>query len=174
MEQLTTYRVKGKETQITFLFKYDLKGNLRQFEIEDGELTPEQMIWLYRGNFPASQQLIINNWMKEEVYIKHFDVEVSPADLTFEALWELYDYKVSRLDSLKAFNKLNKGDVIKCFLEVPYYIKSLAKNPGIGKLHLSTYISKRRFDDERIITIGKNQNGVLSQLAKKMKPKYTE
>ncbi len=168
MEQLTTYRAKGKTIGLVFLFKYDLNGNLKLFEIEEGELDDKQMTWLYSNNFPAKESLLVNNWMKAQDYIKHFEVEVSPANLTFEALWELYDYKVSKLDSIKAFNKLKTGDVIKCFIEVPYYLKSLQKNAGIGKLHLSTYISKRRFDDERVISVGKNQNGVLSQLAKTM------
>jgi hypothetical protein len=171
MEQLTTYRAKGKTIGLVFLFKYDLNGNLKLFEIEEGDLTDKQMTWLYSNNFPAKESLIVNNWMKHQDYIKHFEVEVSPADLTFEALWELYDYKVSKLDSIKAFNKLKQGDIIKCFIEVPYYLKSLQKNAGIGKLHLSTYISKRRFDDERILTIGKNQNSVLGQLARKITTK---
>ncbi|WP_395075358.1 hypothetical protein [Flavobacterium sp.] len=167
MEQLTTYRAKGKTIGLVFLFKYDLNGILKLFEIEEGELTDDQMKWLYSPKFPATESIILNTWMKHEKYINLFNVEVSPADLSFEALWELYDYKVSKLDGIKAFNKLKQGDVIKCFIEVPYYLKSLIKNPGIGKLHLSTYISKRRFDDERVITIGKNHNGVLSQLANK-------
>jgi hypothetical protein len=171
MEQLTTYRAKGKTIGLVFLFKYDLNGNLKLFEIEDGELNDDQIGWLYSNNFPAKEALILNNWMKLESFLKHFTVEVSPADLSFEALWELYDYKVSKQDAVKEFKKLKQGDVIKCFVEVPYYLKSLQKNAGIGKLYLSTYIHKRRFDDERTIIIGKNQNGVLSQLAKKMTTK---
>lgn len=171
MEQLTTYRAKGKTIGLVFLFKYDLNGNLKLFEIEEGDLNTDQINWLYSHNFPATETLIVNQWMKEERYLKHFTVEVSPADLTFEALWEKYDYKVSRQDSVKAFNKLKQGDIIKCFIEVPYYLKSLQKNAGIGKLHLSTYISKRRFDDERIVSIGKNQNSMLGGLAKKMTTK---
>ena len=168
---LTTYRAKGKTIGLVFLFKYDLNGNLKMFEIEEGELSDEQMKWFYSHRFPAKEQLLIANWMKSPYYIEKFSVEVSPADLTFEALWELYDYKVSKLDSIKAFNKLKQGDIIKCFIEVPYYLKSLQKNAGIGKLHLSTYISKRRFDDERILTIGKNQNSMLGSLARKMTTK---
>jgi hypothetical protein len=172
MEQLTTYRAKGKTIGLVFLFKYDLNGNLKLFEIEDGELDGKQMKWLFSGsNFPANESIIKTIWRVQQSYTKVFEVEVSPADLSFDSLWELYDYKVSKLDSMKAFGKLKQGDVIKCFIEVPYYLKSLQKNAGIGKLHLSTYISKRRFDDERILTIGKNQNGVLSQLAKKMTTK---
>ena len=168
MEQLTTYRAKGKTIGLVFLFKYDLNGNLKLFEIEEGELNPQQMKWLFAGaNFPANESIIKTIWMLDKKYTSVFDVEVSPADLSFDALWQLYDYKVSKLESQNAFKKLKQGDIIKCFIEVPYYLKSLQKNAGIGKLHLSTYISKRRFDDERAPTVGKNYNGILHQLAKK-------
>ena len=33
MGPLTTYRAKGKEIGLVFLFKYDLMGNLRLFEV---------------------------------------------------------------------------------------------------------------------------------------------
>jgi hypothetical protein len=172
MEQLTTYRAKGKEIGLVFLFKYDLNGNFKLFEIEDGELNGEQMKWLFcQANFPANESIIKTIWMLQEKYLKHFTVEVSPANLSFEALWELYDYKVSKQDAINQFKKLKQGDLIKCFVEVPYYLSYLKKNSGIGKLHLATYISKRRFEDERTITIGKNQNGVLAQLANKMTKK---
>lgn len=191
MEQLTTYRAKGKTIGLVFLFKYDLNGNLKLFEIEEGTLNKEQRHWLLTGylpknavfenakellallepRFPDEEIIIKTLWMNDVKYTSVFEVEVSPADLSFDALWELYDYKVSKLDSIKAFNKLKQGDIIKCFIEVPYYLKSLQKNAGIGKLHLSTYISKRRFDDERILTIGKNQNAMLGGLAKKLTKK---
>lgn len=47
MEQLTTYRAKGKEIGLVFLFKYDLNGNFKLFEISEGELNDEQMKWLF-------------------------------------------------------------------------------------------------------------------------------
>lgn len=166
MEQLTTYRAKGKDLGLIFLFKYDLNGNLKVFIIEEGELNAQQMKWLFSGaNFPANESIMKSIWMKEEKYLKVFIVEISPADLSFEALWLLYDHKVAKQDAQKSFSKLKQGDVIKCFIEVPYYLQYLKQNPGIGKLHLATYINKRRFDDERPILKGKNFNPILTDLA---------
>ena len=42
MNQLTTYRAKGKDSGLIFLFKYHLNGNLKLFEIEEGELSQLQ------------------------------------------------------------------------------------------------------------------------------------
>jgi hypothetical protein len=166
MEQLATYKAKGKEIGLIFLFKYDLNGNLRAFNIVEGELDDRQIKWLFSPNFPANETIMKTVWQKDEKYTKVFEVEFAPADISFEALWQLYDYKVSKLDAQKAFKKLKEQDIIKCFIEVPYYLASLAKS-GVGKLHLSTYINKRRFEDERQYTAGKNQNPMLSSLAYK-------
>ncbi|MBY0485663.1 MAG: hypothetical protein K2P85_00495 [Flavobacteriaceae bacterium] len=167
MEQFTTYRAKGKTIGLTFLFKYDLNGNLKAFQIEEGELNNDQIHWLFSMNFPAHETIIRSLWMKDEKYTKVFIVEVSPADLSFEALWILYDNKVAKNDAIKSFNKLKQGDVIKCFIEIPFYLQYLKKNPGIGKLYLATYINKRRFEDERTQSVGKVFNPELHNLAKK-------
>ncbi len=170
MEHYTTYRAKGKTIGLIFLFKYDLNGNLKAFQIEEGELNGEQMKWLFsHSNFPANESIIRSLWMKDEKYTKVFVVEVSPADLSFEALWILYDNKVAKNDAIKSFSKLKQGDVIKCFIEIPFYLQYLKKNPGIAKLYLATYINKRRFEDERVIPVGKVFNPVLKDLAKKNK-----
>jgi hypothetical protein len=168
MEQLTTYRAKGKTIGLEFLFKYDLNGNLKEFQIVEGELDGKQYNWLFAsGNFPANESIIIRGWMTESKYLNIFEVSVSPADISFEALWELYDHKVSKFESQKAFNKLKQTDIIKCFIEIPFYKKYLEKNSGVGKLHLSTYINKRRFDDERVVKVGKVYNRQLIDLANK-------
>lgn len=168
--ELTTYRAKGKEIGLVFLFKYDLNGNLKLFEIEEGTLSIKQENWLFNiNNFP-SNELKMKHWAKSEEFNKKFEVSVSPADISFDSIWNLYNHKVSRFDAEKQFKKLKHGEVIKCFIEIPYYLETLKKNPGLAKLHLATYINKRRFDDERpkeTIKVGKVFNPVLKDLAVK-------
>ena len=167
MEQLTTYRAQGKSIGLVFLFKYDLNGNLKLFEICEGELNQEQTKWLF-SHFPANEIIMTTVWMKDEKYTKVFTVTVSPADLSFDALWNLFDYKVSRQDAEKQFKKLKPAEIIKCFTEIPFYLDHLKKNPGIGKLHLATYINKRRYEDERpqvAMKVGKVFNPLLKDLA---------
>ena len=123
IEQLTTYRAKGKDIGLEFLFKYDLNGNLREFKIEEGQLNGEQMVWLFSSNFPATEGVIKANWMKLDKYKKVFEVQVSPADLSFEAFWKLYDYKVDKFQADKYFKKLKEADIIKLFLSIPEYKK---------------------------------------------------
>ena len=148
MEQLTTYRAKGKEIGLVFLFKYDLNGNLKLFEVCEGTLTPAQMKWLFVGaNFPANESIIKSIWMKEKAYKDKFEIEVSPAKLDFETLWNLYDNKVKRVESEKQFNKLKEADLIKIFLSVPRYREYLQRK-RIAQAHLSTFINQRYFEDD--------------------------
>ena len=148
MEQLTTYRAKGKSIGLVFLFKYDLNGNLKLFEISEGELNANQMKWLFAGaNFPANESIIKTVWMKEIAYKEKFEIEVSPAKLDFETLWNLYDNKVKRVESEKQFNKLKEADLIKLFLSVPRYREYLQRK-RIAQAHLSTFINQRYFEDD--------------------------
>lgn len=167
MEPLTTYRAKGKEIGLVFLFKYDLMGNLRLFEVCEGVLNPEQRHWLLTGylpdnakfenakellaqlepRFPHEENIMKTVWMKLKKYLNVFEVEISPADLSFEALWNLYGYKESRKEAEKFFNRLTEEEKIKCFIQVPKYKKKLAKSP-ISQALLATWINKQRFNDE--------------------------
>lgn len=148
MEQFTTYRAKGKEIGLVFLFKYDLKGNLKLFEIAEGELNAQQMKWLFASaNFPADESIMRTIWMKEIKYLKVFEIEKSVANLSFEALWNLYDNKVKKFESEKSFKKLKEADIIKCFLAIPGYNKYLQRK-GVAKAHLSTFINQRYFEDD--------------------------
>jgi hypothetical protein len=148
MEQLTTYRAKGKDIGLIFLFKYDLNGNLKLFEISEGELNALQMKWLFAGaNFPANESIIKTIWIKDKVFRDKFEIDVSPAKLDFESLWILYDNKVKRHESEKQFLKLKEADVIKIFISVPKY-KDYLLRKRIAQAHLSTYINQRYFEDD--------------------------
>ena len=148
MEQFTTYRAKGKEIGLVFLFKYDLKGNLKLFEIAEGELNANQMKWLFASaNFPADESIMRSIWMKDKKYLKVFEIEKSVANLSFEALWNLYDNKVKKFECEKSFKKLKEADIIKCFLSIPGYSKYLQRK-GVAKAHLSTFINQRYFEDD--------------------------
>lgn len=147
MEFVTTYRAKGKEIGLVFLFKYDLNGNLKLFEIAEGELNGQQMKWLFSPNFPANESIIKAVWSKDKKYTKVFDIEKASADLSFEALWNLYNYKESRKDAEKLFAKLKEADIIKCFIQVPKYKNKIALS-GVSQALLATWLNKQRYNDE--------------------------
>lgn len=165
MEQLTTYRAKGNVIEIVLLFKYDLNSNLKLFEVSAGQLRDDQLKWLFE-HFPVNENMMTTIWMKDKKYIKVFDIEKSPADLSFEALWNLYGYKESRKDAENSFKKLTEQEKIKCFLQVPKYKKKLAQT-SLAQALLATWLNKQRFNDEYQEPVStKNFNPVIQDLAK--------
>ena len=148
MEQLTTYRAKGKDIGLVFLFKYNLNGHLREFKIEEGELNAAQMKWLFSGsNFPANETIIKSVWMTDKGYKAKFEVEKFVADISFDAFWNLWDLKVKKEPSEKAWNKLSEADKIKCFLNYKRYHAHLTKT-NQAKAHLVTWLNQKRYNDE--------------------------
>lgn len=146
-QQLTTYRAKGKTIGLEFLFKYDLNGNLKVFEIVEGELDERQRAWLFSNRFPVVENTMRTFWMKSPDYKKHFDVSVSPADLSFEAFWNLYDYKVDKIQTIKYFKRLSEPHLIKLFLSIPEY-KKFCVRKKIAMRYPSTYITQQSFLDD--------------------------
>ena len=85
--------------------------------------------------------------MKDKALRDKFEVETSPADLSFEALWKLYDHKVARLHAEKAFKKMKEETIIKCFVSIPIYKKYLAFSK-VGQAHLATFINGQYYENE--------------------------
>jgi hypothetical protein len=149
MEQLTTYRVKGKDIGLIFLFKYDLKGNLKLFEIVEGSLVENQINWLFRGflpkdvtdplpfttqmqmnsylqvRFPAYENLFKKDWLQNKEMKAKFDIERSPADISFEAFWKAYPSNPlsKKYIANQRFLKMSEQEKIKLFNNLPDFIK---------------------------------------------------
>lgn len=140
---LTTYIVKGKDLGLQFLFKYDLKGVLVEFKKND-LLNDDQRLWLYSKVFPETEDLM-KAWVLK--LRQKFEVIKVPADLSFDNLWNQYNYKVSKEDAVKAFNKLKEPEIIKTFLSLKDYENHLLKTK-VGKAHLSRYLNGKYFNNE--------------------------
>ena len=172
-EQVTTYRVQGKEIGLIFLFKYDLNGFIRGWEVSYGELNEQQSTWLFSvpegqqaARFPSNQESFIERWLNNPDILAKFDITTRPADISFDALWALYNHKLAKQDAIKAFKKLKEDEIILCFQDVPKYLQWLKYNPKVQQLNLATYINARRYEDERPDNFkGKVFNNALKDLA---------
>ena len=135
----------GRKTGLRIVFKYDLNGLLLEFKRLEGILSDNQVQWFFfKGNFPY-KEVQIKEWIgKLKV---NFEITIGTPDLSFEALWNLYNYKESRKDAEKSFSKLKEADIIKCFIQVPKYKKKIAST-GIAQALLATWINKQRYNDE--------------------------
>lgn len=154
MNQLTTYIIKSKLNGYVWRFKYHLNGDFKSFEILEGKLNQKQVLWLFggendKGEHQASKFPVVESTIKiwQTKLKENFEITIELPDLSFEALWNLYDHKVKRIEAQKQFAKLKESEVIKCFLSIPGYNKYL-QIKRTSKAHLSTFINKRYFEDD--------------------------
>ncbi|MBS1535333.1 MAG: hypothetical protein JST78_09665 [Bacteroidetes bacterium] len=147
MQNYNIYRAKGNDSGLEFIFKYDLHGHLKGFEIVEGELNEKQKNWLFNPqNFPVTETDIKATWIRGRLRTK-FDVTVAPAVLTFDAVWELFEHKIKKFESEHAWSKCSEATKIKIFASIPEYKKYINRK-GIAQKNLASYILKRYYEDD--------------------------
>lgn len=141
----TIYTVKSIQDGYIWQFKYTLNGDLKSFEILEGTLSANQMKWLFSSsNFAANESIMKTVWMQN--LKKNFEITIGAPDLSFEAFWSLYNHKVKRVVSEKAWERINQKDRMEAIKGIKPYDNYLARK-GIGKAHASTYINQRYWED---------------------------
>tara|TARA_R100001369_G_scaffold91021_3_gene131108 strand:+ start:2297 stop:2746 length:450 start_codon:yes stop_codon:yes gene_type:complete len=142
----TTYTVKSIQDGFIWTFKYDLNGNLTAFIIDEGILSGKQMKWLFSsGKFPALETIMKNVWMVN--LKKNFEITIGEPDLSFEAFWKLYNHKVKKVASEKAWKRLSKKDKMEAIKGIKSYNGMLSRKHQ-HKAHASTYINQRYWEDD--------------------------
>lgn len=138
---LTTYTIVGSNFPGTIILKYDLKGDLRHFSIEEAELNQEQREWLYL-RVPINEN-------KVGVFrsIKTFTVHKGEPDISFDVFWEAYGNKVKRVKTKAIWDKMTKADRLNALAGIRGYDRYLAKT-RIAKAHPSTYLNQSYWEDE--------------------------
>lgn len=143
IEPVTIYTVKVRKQSIVWEFHYDLEGFLTNFKIIQGRLNEKQKVWLFHpARFPYTENSI-NSWKA----VKTFELIKGQPNLDFTTFYNLYRYKVGKLEAQRAWKKLNKADQLKAIKQIKAY-EGFLHRKRIEKVHPATYLNKRRFDDE--------------------------
>lgn len=143
-ELRTIYTVKGRNFPVVWEFSYDLDGFLKQFNLLDGELTEQQIHWLFHPKrFPYRENAILS-WSKA---IKSFEVIIGQPDLSFDAFWKAYNYKVGKIPAEKAWKKLSKADKLQAFKSIKPY-NAYLRRKGLEKAYAQKYFNDRKFEDK--------------------------
>ncbi|MDA6072066.1 hypothetical protein NJT12_20785 [Flavobacterium sp. AC] len=141
MSELITYKVTFKETADEWLFQYRKDdGVIYSFFNLKGRRV---LKLLENVQFPGTKNEM-ENWTK----YKHLvTIEMVLNDYSFEAFWKVYNLKVKKEASEKAYEKLNLVEKIKCFNSLKKYDEFLIKT-GQAKAHLVTWLNQKRYNDE--------------------------
>ncbi|NJB36370.1 hypothetical protein [Croceivirga sp. JEA036] len=147
MELLTTYTVTARSGLFVWQFKYHLNGDLKAFEVLQGQMQENQIKWLFNAkNFP-SQEDRMDFWTKDVEMRKFFEVEKGTVDTSFATFWTVYDLKQNKLRAEKLWIKLSEADRIKALAGIRRYNDWLRMHSGIAKCLPDTYLRNKRWED---------------------------
>lgn len=145
MENCTTYTVTHKNANILWVFKYDLKGNLKAFEIQDKPLTKSQLDFLFvQQKFQMNETQMKETWLKQKK--SEFEITIGEPDLSFEFFWQSFDHKIKKIDAERTWNKLSRKDRINALNYIQVYDNYLARK-HVDKANPYRYLNKRYWED---------------------------
>jgi hypothetical protein len=137
------YVVTSSGFQGELMFKYDLNGDIIGFEIQ-AVLTKEQKDWYFK-NLPKTESDLVVEWPRKSKTIKVVEV---PEDLSFEAFWTRYGYKVGdKKKATKLWNEMKPESRALALSKIERY-KKFAENANIALVYPERYLSQRRFENE--------------------------
>jgi len=132
------YVVTSKFFEGEMVYGYNSEGILVFFE-NKAELQTEHLNWLFK-NFPVVDNQLPKTFPKSKI--------TEATDLTFEAFWEAYAYKVGdKRAAAKAWRQLGESERLAIFEHLPKYNYHL-KTTGVGKAYPSTFLNQRRWENQ--------------------------
>lgn len=137
----TTYTLKARHTALVWEFAYDLHGNLLSFTTE-GVLTADQAKWLFSHRFPYNQKAME---LFAKLYRKNFELTIGKPDLSFNAFYNEYGYKVKKVPAQKAWDRLSKKDKIDALAGIKAY-KGYLHRKQVAQAMPTTYINQRYWE----------------------------
>jgi len=132
-----------KNTTATALVGYE-EGVCMLVQITTPGLKPEQTGWILKTIPPFEGDLPVL-----ELAMPFIRVEHVPQDLTFNAFWETYGYKVGKRErAAKLWAALDDAQRAKCIRSIPKYNQWLSTKFNMERLYPETYLSQKRYDNE--------------------------
>ena len=108
-------------------------------DLTNADLTEKQQIWFLQKmprEFSELQRVITGTSAKLTAITK---------EITFDDIWEKFDYKVGKKEALSRWNKMPKAEQIKAFNFIQKY--KARKSDTQAQLYLASYLNKERWND---------------------------
>lgn len=120
--------------------EFDEMGRVLSFSF-DCEVSQE--LWEFMmNNFPATEVSL-----KDQLY-KNFKISPLPEDISFDAFWITYGYKVgNKSRAEKLYKLLNDQERTQVMISIKSYNNYLASHPNQDKCYPETYLSQRRWEN---------------------------
>jgi hypothetical protein len=133
---MNSYVLTSERFDGTVKLNYTTKGYLKAWSFEDASMKVSDWKWLLE-HLPAKEKNI--DFYREQ----GFRIQLIPPDLSFDAFWKLYNYKVGKNRAERLWIKLSEADKALIIEAVPKYLRHLKKKPHLEQMHASTYLNKK-------------------------------
>ena len=134
------YLLKHKKITGSIMFTYDDQGRIIAFAF-DCEISNE--IWDFiMDHFPTRIETL-----QHKAY-KNFQLIEVPMDVSFDAFWNVYAYKVGNKErARKLYNVLEDNIRVQIFAAIKKYNTWLSSKKSIEKLYPETFLNQRRWEN---------------------------
>lgn len=135
----------GKQASINIVVRYDTNGLLKEMRFEEDNLEKEAVY------FCLMRIPITEDGLSQLSTMTYGTIQVQqvPNDLSFNAFWELYAYKIGNKNRcITLWTALTEPDRIQCLRKIPQYLQYLRQKPHMEKLYPETFLKQRRFEAE--------------------------
>jgi len=134
------YLLKHSRYEGSIIFKYDNEGRCIYFEF-DCTITNDLWDFVF-NNFPmrieSLQHKAFANFQKIEV----------PQDLSFDAFWNAYNYKMGKKERAKRlYELLDDHTRAIVFGAIKKYSNYLSSRPNMEKLYPETFLNQKRYEN---------------------------
>ena len=124
-------------------FKFDLNDRLIGFQI-NAVLSQEQYDWFFK-NLPKTTKVLLSDWKANSKTIKITEV---PLDLSFDAFYNKYNYKVGNKTKAKdLWAKMDDANRALAITKIDAYNR-FTEQSMIAKVYPERYLSHRRYENE--------------------------
>lgn len=124
----------------SIIFTYDDKRRCVAFKFDC--TVSDELFDFIMNNFPIHQDSLQN-----KVFSNFQKIEV-PADMSFPAFWNFYNYKVGNKErAKKLYELLDDHSRAQVFSGIKKYSHYLASRPNMEKLYPETFLNQKRYEN---------------------------
>jgi hypothetical protein len=114
-------------------------GLMTRTDLTNATLSEDQQKW-FLIKMPREQSELQRVIEKTSATITEMKTEI-----TFEDMWNRYDYKVGKQEAQAKWNKMTKPEQIKAYNYIPKYKSRKLESQAM--LYLASYLNKARWND---------------------------
>lgn len=139
---MSKYLIEFTRFEASIICEFNEKGLLSSLSIDYGNMEQQQIVYLLQ-NIPVDLPRVT-------VYSKTKNVKVTdvPADISFNAFWSKYNYKVGKkARAERMWDALTNESKVKALNNITKYTQWLAQHPTIEKQYPTTYLSNEQWEN---------------------------